>query len=229
MPSKTIIVTGASGNLGKAVVKKFIDNDYNVVGTVHKKENKIADENNLEEAELDLLNEESSERFVSGLIEKYRSIDVAVLTAGGFAAGNIDRAKTSDITQQYQLNFETAYNIARPVFLHMIKQNKGRIFLIGSRQGLNILKGKGALAYSFSKSLLFRLAELLNAEAIGKNVVVSVIVPSIIDTPSNRESMPDANFNDWVAPSAIADVIYFYSGDEANAIKEPVIKMYNNA
>ena len=111
----------------------------------------------------------------------------------------------------------------------MMKQGNGRIFLIGSRQGLNILKGKSALAYSFSKSLLFRLAELLNAEAKGKNVVASVIVPSIIDTPSNRESMPDANFSDWVTPSAIADVIYFYSSDEGNAIREPVIKMYGKS
>jgi len=229
MPSKTIIVTGASGNLGKAVVKKFIDNEYNVIGTVHKKENNISGENNLQEAELDLLNEENSEKFVSGVVEKYGAIDVAVLTAGGFAPGNIDKTKTSDITQQYQLNFETAYNIARPVFLQMMKQNMGRIFLIGSRQGLNILKGKGALAYGFSKSLLFRLAELLNAEAKGKNVVVSVIVPSVIDTPSNRESMPDENFNDWVAPSAIANVIYFYSSDEGNTIREPVIKMYGKS
>jgi NAD(P)-dependent dehydrogenase (short-subunit alcohol dehydrogenase family) len=111
----------------------------------------------------------------------------------------------------------------------MMKQGNGRIFLIGSRQGLNILKGKSAVAYSFSKSLLFRLAELLNAEAKGKNVVASVIVPSIIDTPSNRESMPDANFSDWVAPSAIADVIYFYSSNEGNPIREPVIKMYGKS
>ena len=229
MLSKTIIVTGASGNLGKAIVKKFIDKEYNVAGAVHKKENNISGENNLEETELDLLNEENSEKFVSGVVQKYGAIDVAVLTAGGFASGNIDKTKTSDIIQQYQLNFETAYNIARPVFLQMMKQGNGRIFLIGSRQGLNILKGKGALAYSFSKSLLFRLAELLNAEAKGKNVVASVIVPSIIDTPSNRESMPDVNFSDWVAPSAIADVIYFYSSDEGNSIREPVIKMYGKS
>lgn len=229
MLSKTIIVTGASGNLGKAIVKKFNYKEYNVIGIVHKKENNISGENNLEETELDLLNEENSEKFVSGVIEKYGAIDVAVLTAGGFASGNIDKTKTSDITQLYQLNFETAYNIAKPVFLQMMKQNNGRIFLIGSRQGLSILKGKKAVAYSFSKSLLFRLTELLNAEAKGKNVVASVIVPSIIDTPSNRESMPDADFSNWVAPSAIADVIYFYSSDEGNAIREPVIKMYGKS
>ncbi|MEO9099171.1 MAG: SDR family NAD(P)-dependent oxidoreductase [Ginsengibacter sp.] len=228
MSLKTIIVTGASGNLGQAVVKKFIDEEYRVIGTVHKTGSNSGD-NNFEEAELDLLNEEDSQKFVSGVIEKYGAIDVAVLTAGGFVSGDIGKTQIGDITKQYQLNFETAYNIARPVFLQMMKQGSGRIFLIGSRQGLNILKGKGALAYGLSKSLLFRLAELLNEEAKNKNVVVNVIVPSVIDTPSNRESMPDANFSDWVVPSAIADVIYFYSSDAANAIREPLIKMYNNA
>lgn len=143
--------------------------------------------------------------------------------------GDIAKTKTSDIVKQYQLNFETAYHIARPVFLHMMKQGSGRIFLIGSRQGLDILKGKGALAYSLSKSLLFRLAEVLNAEAKGKNVVVSVIVPSIIDTPQNRESMPDEDYSAWVSPSQIADVIYFYSSEEGSVIREPVIKVYGGS
>jgi NAD(P)-dependent dehydrogenase (short-subunit alcohol dehydrogenase family) len=227
MLAKTIIITGSEGNLGKAVVKKFIDGDYNVIGVVHKKQDpKKYNGKNVEEVELDLLHEENCQKFVDETIKKNIGIDVAVLTAGGFAEGDIAKTKSSDIAKQYQLNFETAYNIARPVFLQMMKQGSGRIFLIGSRQGLNILKGKGALAYSLSKSLLFRLAELLNAEAKGKNVVVSVIVPSTIDTPQNRESMPDADFSSWVTASQIADIIYFYSSEESSGIREPVIKVY---
>lgn len=230
MLTKTAIITGASGNLGQAVVKKLIDKNYNIIGTIHnKQEQKNYKEKNVEEVELDLLHEEDCQKFVDEVVVKNKAIDVAVLTAGGFAMGNIAKTKTSDIAKQYQLNFETAYNIARPVFLQMMKQGSGRIFLIGSRQGLNILKGKGALAYTFSKSLLFHLAELLNAEAKGKNVVVSVIVPSIIDTPQNRESMPGEDYSAWVSPSQIADVIYFYSSDEGSAIREPVIKVYGRS
>lgn len=230
MLTKTAIITGSSGNLGQEVVKKFSNQDYNIFGTIHnKKEQKNYNKKNIEEVELDLLNEENCLKFVDEIVLKNKTIDVAVLTAGGFAMGDIANTKTGDIAKQYQLNFETAYNIARPVFLQMMKQGSGRIFLIGSRQGLNILKGKSALAYSFSKSLLFRLAELLNAEAKEKNVVVSVIVPSIIDTPQNRKSMPDADFSRWVTASQIADVIYFYSDEEGSAIREPVIKIYNNS
>lgn len=230
MLTKTAIITGASGNLGQAVVKKFSEKDYNVIGTIHsKQEQKNYNEKNIEEVELDLLKEEDCQKFVNGITLKNKTIDVAILTAGGFAMGDIAKTKTSDIARQYQLNFETAYNIARPVFSQMMKQGSGRIFLIGSRQGLDILKGKGAIAYGFSKSLLFRLAEVMNAEAKGKNVVVNVIVPSTIDTPQNRESMPEADFSSWVAASQIADIIYFYSSEEGNTIREPVIKVYNNS
>lgn len=229
MPSKTIIITGAQGNLGQAVTKKFIEKGYNVIGTIHKKRNYNLRHNNFQEVELDLLNEENSQKFVAGVIEKYKQIDVAVLTAGGFAMGNIMTTKTSEIAKQYQLNFETAYNIARPVFTQMMKQNRGRLFLIGSQAGLNTSNAKGVVGYGLSKSLIFRLAEIMNAEAKKKNVVISVIVPGIIDTLQNRESMPDANFSNWVSTSQIADVIYFYSSDEASAIREPVIKVYNNS
>jgi len=229
MPSKTIIVTGAEGNLGQAVTKKFLDKDYNVIGTIHKKGNDNFTDHNFHQEELDLLNEENAQNFVSGVIEKYNEIDVAVLTAGGFVTGNIMTSKTSEIAKQYQLNFETALNIVRPVFAQMLNQNNGRIFLIGSQAGLSPSNSKGAVGYGLSKSLIFRLAEIMNAEAKKKNVVVSVIVPSIIDTPRNRESMPDEDFSNWVSTSQIADIIYFYSSGEGSVIREPVIKVYNNS
>ena len=228
MSAKTVIVTGANGNLGAAVVKKFSDKGFQVIGTVRQKqESKGEHDNKVEETELDLLQEDNCQKFVEEVIAKNNSIDVAVLTAGGFTMGDIDNTKSSDIIKQYQLNFETAYHIARPVFLQMMKQNNGRIFLIGSRQGLDTSKGKSAVAYSLSKSLLFRLAEIMNAEAKDKNVEVSVIVPGTIDTPQNRKSMPEADFSAWESPDEIAEIIYFYSGEEGRKLHEPVIKIYN--
>lgn len=227
---KTIIITGVTGNLGSAVAKKFIGEGYDVIGTVHKQplENNFS-ENSFEKIKVDLLNEENCRQLITSVTEKYGKIDVAVLTAGGFMSGNLASTNSSDIYQQYQQNFETAYNIARPVFIQMLKQGSGCIFLTGSRQGLDVSKGKETVAYSLSKSLIFRLAEILNAEAKGKNVVVSVIVPSIIDTVQNRQAMPDADFSSWVKAEQIADAIYFYSSDKAASIREPVIKIYNQS
>lgn len=227
---KITIITGVAGNLGKVVAKKFIDEGHYVIGTIL---NKSVAANfakgSFEEVTVDLLNEENCQKFVDDVVEKQGKIDVAVLTAGGFTMGNIDSTTNGEIYKQYQLNFETAYNMARPLFIQMMKQNSGRIFLIGSRAGLDTSHAKGTIAYSLSKSLIFRLAEIMNAESKRKNVVTSVIVPSTIDTGENRKSMPEADFSTWVTPAQIADTIYFYSSDEAAAVREPVIRIYNKS
>ncbi len=231
MNNKTVIVTGASGNMGQALVKKFLAEGYNVVGTIIPNDQTIFDisDAKLEKVIVDLMDETGSEKFVQGVIARYGQIDAAVLTVGGFAMGKMADTSTSDIYKQYKLNFETAYNVARPAFVQMMQQGSGRIFLIGSKPGLSARYGKGMLAYGLGKSLLFRLAELMNDEAKGHNVVTSVVVPSTIDTPQNRKAMPDAEPGNWVKVEAIADAVYFYCTGAASVIREPLIKVYNNA
>lgn len=229
--TKTAIVTGASGNLGKAVVKKYIDEGFKVIGTVIPNDTVPMDypTASFEKVVVDLLNEDDSAKFVESVIAKYGKVDAAVLTVGGFALGTIAETKTSDIQKQYKLNFETTYNIARPVFVQMMKQNHGRIFIIGSKPGLDAHFGKGMIAYGLGKSLVFRLAELMNDEAKGHHVVTSVVVPGTIDTPQNRAEMPDANFEDWVKPQTLADVIYMHCTESHAMLREPVIKVYGNS
>ena len=227
---KIAIITGATGNLGQAAIKKFIDEGYFAIGTVIPGDLANIDfpASSFEKIAVDLLDEDESQKFVDTVISKYGRIDVAILTVGGFAMGNIAETKTSDIGKQYKLNFETVYNIARPAFAQMKRQSHGRIFIIGSRPGLDARNGKGLVAYGLAKSLLFRLAELFNDEASGRDIVTSVVIPSTIDTAVNRKAMPNVDFNTWVKAEQIADVIYFYSSEQASALREPVIKVYNN-
>jgi NAD(P)-dependent dehydrogenase (short-subunit alcohol dehydrogenase family) len=229
--TKVAIVTGSSGNLGQEVVRKFIAEGYKVVGTVIPNDPVPMDfpADRFEKVVVDLMNEDSSAAFIQSVIRKYNSIDTAVLTVGGFAMGKVTDTKAADIFRQYKLNFETAYHVARPVFVQMLTQTSGRIFLIGSKPGMDARNGKGMVAYGLAKSLIFRLAELMNDEAKGHNVVTSVMVPSTIDTPQNRKSMPDANFSNWVKAEEIADTIYYYCSDAARSLREPVIKVYGNS
>jgi NAD(P)-dependent dehydrogenase (short-subunit alcohol dehydrogenase family) len=231
MRMKTAIVTGATGNLGLPIVKRFINEGYKVIGTAMANDPIVIDfpTDKFEKLVVDLMNEDESEIFVNDIATRYGSIDVAVLTVGGFALGSVFETKTSEILKQYKLNFETAYNVARPVFTQMIKQNSGRILFIGSKPGLSAILGKGMVAYGLAKSLIFRLAELMNDEAKGTNVVTSVVVPSTIDTPQNRKAMPDVDPSKWVNPETIADVIHFYCTEKAAVLREPVIKAYNNS
>ena len=228
---KTIIITGVSGNLGQAVANKFLRENFKVIGTVIPNDPaklNISDAN-FETVTVDLMNEDEAEKFVQQVIDKHKIIDVAVLTVGGFAMGTIAETKMTDILKQHKLNFQTTYHAARPIFLQMVKQENGRIFLTGARTGIDMRYSKGMIAYGLSKSLIFRLAELMNEEAKGHNVVTSVIAPSTIDTPQNRKSMPDADPSKWVKAEDIASTIYFYSTEQALAIREPVLKVYNNA
>ena len=207
---QSVIVTGASGNLGRAVVQKFLEEKWQVTGTVIPGDDVDLDitNNSFEKVIADLMSEEASLQTIQTVIQQQGKINAAVLTVGGFAMGSIAETKTTDIAKQYKLNFETAYNIARPVFMQMMKQGSGRLFLIGSQPGKDMQSSKGMVAYGLSKSLIFRLAELMNEEANGTDVIVCVVIPSTIDTPQNRKSMPDANFSKWITPQKLADLIY---------------------
>lgn len=228
---KTAIVTGATGNLGQAVIRKFLKEGYKVIGTVipNDKTELEIDDPNFEKITVDLMSEEDASNFVKNVMDKHKSVDVAVLTVGGFAMGTVVETNMSDILKQFRLNFETTYHVARPVFVQMLKQDSGRIFLTGARTGIDMKNSKGMVAYGLSKSLIFRLAELMNGEAKGHNVVTAVIAPSTIDTPQNRKSMPDADPGKWVKPEDIANIIHFHASDEALTLRETILKVYNNA
>lgn len=229
--AKTVIVTGAAGNLGQVIVQGFLQQGYHVMATVRRQADlqKLPDHPMLDAQVLDLLDEAAVNLQVSTWIKQYGTLDAALLLAGGFSMGGIKETGSGEIRDQYQLNFETAYHIARPVFLHMMEKGSGRIFLTGARSGTAALYSKGQVAYGLSKSLLFRLAEFMNEEARGTHVVVSVLVPATIDTPENRRAMPEADFSTWVKPESIADVLAFYCSNAATHLREPVIKIYGTA
>lgn len=228
---KTVIITGANGNLGTAVTNNFLSKDYKVIATVRKEEDlkEFSQNENLQVEIVNLTNEEETNEFVQKIIEQRKNIDGALLLVGGFAMGNIAATKPADIRQQISLNFDTAYHITRPLFQHMMEKNNGRIVFIGSRPALQAFAGKNLIAYGLSKSLLFKLAEYLNAEAKGKNVTVSVVAPSTLDTEINRKSMPDADFNNWVKPEALAEILEFIVSGKGDPLRETVLKVYHNS
>jgi NAD(P)-dependent dehydrogenase (short-subunit alcohol dehydrogenase family) len=229
--SKTVIITGANGNLGSAVTQEFLDKGYKVVATVitEAMKNDFAPNESLEVQVVNLTNEEETNSFVQTVIDKYKKVDAALLLVGGFAAGDIAVTKLDDIKKQISLNFDTAYNVTRPLYKHMLQNNSGKIVFIGARPALKATQGKGLIAYALSKSLLFRLAEFLNADAKGKNVTATVVAPSTLDTPLNRKSMPDVNPDIWVKPSALAEILEFVVSDKSSVLRETVLKVYNNA
>jgi NAD(P)-dependent dehydrogenase (short-subunit alcohol dehydrogenase family) len=228
---KTILITGANGNLGTATVKKFLEEGYRVIA-VDAADNHLqfAKGNpNFEIHKVDLTNEGAAAGFVQEMINKHQSVEGALLLVGGFAMGDINETTGAELQKMRMLNFDTAFNIARPVFTHMLEKKYGRIVFVGARPALKPEQGKNMLAYALSKSLLFELSNMLNATAKGVNVVSAVIVPSTIDTPQNRESMPDADPANWVPPTQIAEILEFICNDKSLSLRESIYKIYNNA
>lgn len=225
---KNVVITGAAGNLGTAVVDKFLTEKWNVIAVESPTGNKkIKDP--VKTYRADITNESDVNQVITKIITENQSIDAALLLVGGFAAGNIDATDGAALEKMMTLNFNTAYFTARPVFQQMMKQGGGRIVLVSSKTALISELGKNTIGYSLSKFLLTKLADLLNAEGASKNVVCSVIAPSTIDTELNRKSMPNADFSKWVKPSDIAESLFFLVSERGNVLRDPIFKVYGGA
>ena len=228
---KTVIITGANGNLGTACVKKFLDQGHSVIA-VDGHDNHLAfaaGHAGYSFASVNLTDESATAAFISSKIQLHGKIDAALMLVGGFAAGNMAATDGPAIQKMFSLNFETAYFMARPLLAHMQQRNYGRLIFIGARPALQPAQGKDLMAYALTKSLLFKLADFINEETKGKNITAAVIVPSTIDTALNRQSMPDADPANWVTPEALAGTMEFIVSDKGNALRETVLKVYNNA
>ncbi len=228
---KTVIITGANGNLGTATVKKFLDEGYAVVAVDGKNDHLefALGNGSFEFSTVNLTNETETEDFIKTVLSKHGKVDAALMLVGGFAMGNVTATHGTVIQKQFSLNFETAYFVARPLIEHMQQNGYGRLVFVGARPAINPAQGKDLIAYALTKSLLFKLADFINEENKGTNIVASVIVPSTIDTAINRKSMPEVNPNDWVKPEQLAGVMEFICSDKGLPIREPIYKVYNNA
>ena len=205
---KRVVVTGAAGVLGRAVADAFHAARANVTG-IDIVESKAAYPGIV----ADLIDPDDARRAA----DEIGRIDVLANIAGGFAMGE-SVAETSDDTWDFMfnLNARTVMNMARAVVPGMRDRGAGRIVNIGARAGL---RGAGTMgAYCASKSVVLRLTESLADELKAGGINVNCILPSIIDTPRNREDMPKADFSKWVRPDQIASVVMFLASDAASAI-----------
>ncbi len=228
MPLKNVVITGAGGNLGRVVVEKFLRANFQVIATVSPGKTLSDDlKGNIHVYPVDLTNETAVDSFTNYILKEHGPIDTALLLAGGFTAGGLSNTSGDDLQKMYSLNFETAFYLARNLHRHMVEQDKGgRIVFIGSKPSLVPRDARHAVAYALAKSLLFRYAELLNAEGQQKGVITAVVVPGTIDTPANREAIPNANFSTWVSPEDIAFALHYLCTEKGASLNDPILKMY---
>ncbi|WP_040303210.1 SDR family NAD(P)-dependent oxidoreductase [Algoriphagus machipongonensis] len=221
--SRNIIITGASGNLGKAVVEKFKREGYHIIVLTRPDAEEFIEEAD-DSYEVDVTDEEQVKAFVSEFQLQYGELDALALLVGGFSMGGFDKTSHTDIEKMFQLNFFSAFHLVKGFLPFMKKQDRGTFLFVGARPALELESGKDMLAYSLSKRLVITLTEILGEEIKDSSVRSHVFVPSVIDTPQNREAMPDADFSKWVRADEIAEAMHY--SVNTSALRNMTFKLY---
>ncbi|MBN9407122.1 MAG: SDR family NAD(P)-dependent oxidoreductase [Burkholderiales bacterium] len=228
MSAPVVMITGAAGQLGAAVVQRFHDQGAQLVLLDRDAEPLKKHFGGLARTELleaDLLAREALGQRVHAVLGPAGRLDVLCHLAGGFHMGEPVHA-TPASTWDFMMNLNAAsfINVAAAVVPRMQAQRAGRIVAVGAGAGL---KGGAQMgAYSASKSALMRLVEAMSAELRDTGINVNCVLPSTLDTPANRAAMPDADPARWVAPAALAEVIAFLASDAARAIHGALVPVY---
>ncbi|MFN3802771.1 SDR family NAD(P)-dependent oxidoreductase [Belliella pelovolcani] len=205
---RNIIVTGAAGNLGKSVVEKFKREGYKIIATIEPDSgDEIEDADDL--YEVDVTDEVAAQAFAKEYQLQYGEVDSIILLVGGYAGGDIEATTIEDIQKMIKLNFFSAFNMVKYFLPLMKKANQGSFLFVGARPALQPEDGKEVVAYALSKSMVVNLADYVAEESKGTKIRSHIFVPSIIDTPQNREGMPDADFSQWVHPDEIAEAMHY--------------------
>ncbi|MEP0711560.1 SDR family NAD(P)-dependent oxidoreductase [Algoriphagus sp.] len=221
--SRNIIITGAAGNLGEAVVEKFKREGYHIIALLQPGKNEEVEEAD-DTYEVDVTDETATAEFVKEYYLQYGEVDAMAFLVGGFAMGGISDTSQSDLESMFTLNFFSAFHLVKGFLPHMKKQGKGTFLFVGARPALQVADAKGALAYALSKKLVISLAEIVGEETKDTPIRSHVFVPSIIDTPPNRKSMPDADFSKWVSADEIAEAMHY--AVNTHALRNMTFKLY---
>src|SRR6266852_277888 len=215
MHGKVIVVTGASGALGKVVAEVALARGARVAGVDYGTSQVPATPDRIEFGGVDLSDATQAKKAIDAVALHFGKIDALINIAGGFVFETVAEGDTKSWQRMYALNVLTALNTSRAALAHLSASGAGRIVNIGAMGALQAGAGMGA--YAASKAGVHRLTEALAAEWKGK-ITVNAVLPSIIDTEANRASMPKADFSKWVRPQELADVILFLASDAASAV-----------
>lgn len=219
--NKTVMVTGAGGNLGRAVAHAFEQRGANLV-LVDRQRDGLETAFGSENAQrmflaCDLLDQEQVKAGVNSVLQRYKKIDVLCNLAGGFRMGSpVHETSDQDWNFLFDINARSMLHTVRAVTPHMLESGGGKIVNVGA---YSALKGVAQMAaYCAAKDVVIRLTEAMATELRERNINVNCVLPTIIDTPENRAAMPDADPARWVAPAALADAIAFLASDAARAV-----------
>lgn len=218
--ARSVIVTGGFGILGQAVARAFAGNG-DKVARVDFASAAPDQQATLDIGGVDLADPASTQDALDKVIAAHGGLDVLVNVAGGFTWETLEGGSIDAWVRMQSMNLLTGATITKLALPALKASAAGRVVNIGAGAAAKAAAGMGA--YTASKSGVHRLTEALADELSDTAVTVNAVLPSTIDTPKNRADMPDADFDGWVQPSAVADVILFLASPQARAISGALI------
>lgn len=217
MSDRVLVVTGAHGVLGQAVVQAAAG-EWRLALVDHAQGEAAAGALNL--CGVDLTDPDAAQTAIDRIASHFGRIDALLNIAGGFVWQTTDDAAPA-WDRMHTLNLSTALNATRAALPHLKHSNEGRIVNVGANAALKSVAGMGA--YAAAKSGVHRLTESLAEELKSTSVTVNAVLPSILDTAQNRADMPDADPSKWVAPADLARVMLFLASPDSRAITGALI------
>ncbi len=218
--NQVVVVTGANGNVGQAVARRFASAGAKLVlvGRSESELAAIAQETSGLIAVADVTDPTSVEAMVSRVEAELGSIHVLAHTVGGYNAGVAVHEGGLDILDKMlALNTRSVYVTCGRVAKHMVeRQVKGRIVAVLARSAY--AGASHHAAYSASKAAAQRIIQSMALELASNGITVNAVMPSTIDTPPNRSAMPKADYSKWVTPDQLADAIAFLSSPVSSAL-----------
>ena len=209
LTGKVVVVTGANGALGQAACTVATAHGADVIAL----DLRFDSTPGARRHTVDLTDAVATAACVAAL----GPVDVLLNIAGGFAMGpSVHETTPAQWEHMTQMNVVTARNMMNAVVPGMLARKRGSIVNVGA---LSAREGQASMgAYCVAKSSVMRLTESMSKELRQKGINVNAVLPSIIDTPTNRGDMPDADFSRWVAPRDLAAVMCFLGSEAARAI-----------
>jgi NAD(P)-dependent dehydrogenase (short-subunit alcohol dehydrogenase family) len=225
------IVTGGTGGLGTAVVKRLLDDGWRVVvpWVVEAELHRIQERSGLELVQADLF-EPSAVAEVVGRAREEREAPLRGLVnlVGGFAAGGrVHETSIEEFERQFRLNLRPTYLVTQATLGSMLESGGGSIVCVGTRAAVQPFKG--AAGYISSKAAVIAFSEAVAVEYRDDGIRCNAILPSVIDTPGNRAAMPDADHERWVKPEAIAGVVAHLLSDDSSPVSGAAVPVYGRA
>jgi NAD(P)-dependent dehydrogenase (short-subunit alcohol dehydrogenase family) len=234
---KSAIVTGGTGGLGAAVVARLLDDGWRVVvpWIVEHELERVTERDGLELVQADLFDADAVAAVVSaGSGDSEAPLRGVVNLVGGFAMGaRVHETPIEEFEKQFRLNLRPTYLVTAAAVPHMLSAGGGSaggggsIVCVGTRAALQPFSG--AAGYISSKAAVIAFAQAVAAEYKNDGIRCNTILPSVIDTPANRASMPKADFEKWVKPAEIAGVIAHLLSDASRPTSGAAIPVYGRA